>query len=203
MVQTNIKTRLTLPKSPRNTRQKARHEWKCANDERYEEALHTQIHPERTRSKRNGCGRTIHQRKNRTCGKRPMVQTPRKRKPGTKRRTETEPEIWTVQENCQNSTGTDQKHSRRHGPRRKGRGIRRHIRRKFYRHNGHTQNFLSDHDRFKDEIYAHLHFIVIKTVTGNKTVETKVLLDTGAEGLFMDRNYAEEHNIVLQKLPNL
>src|ERR1700678_2329109 len=44
--------------------------------------------------------------------------------------------------------------------------------------------------------------IVIKTVTGNKTVETKVLLDTGAEGLFMDRNYAEEHDIVLQKLPN-
>src|ERR1700678_2140819 len=44
--------------------------------------------------------------------------------------------------------------------------------------------------------------IVLKTVTGNKTVETKVLLDTGAEGLFMDRNYAEEHDIVLQKLPN-
>src|SRR5271155_3923395 len=44
--------------------------------------------------------------------------------------------------------------------------------------------------------------IVIKTVTGNKTVETKVLLDTGAEGLFMDKNYAEEHDIVLQKLPN-
>src|ERR1700677_457271 len=44
--------------------------------------------------------------------------------------------------------------------------------------------------------------IVIKTVTGNKTVETKVLLDTGAEGLFMDKNYAEKHDIVLQKLPN-
>src|SRR6202522_313530 len=44
--------------------------------------------------------------------------------------------------------------------------------------------------------------IVIKTVTGNKTVETKVLLDTGAEGLFMDRNYAEEHDILLKKLPN-
>src|ERR1700678_1032554 len=44
--------------------------------------------------------------------------------------------------------------------------------------------------------------IVIKTVTANKTVETKVLLDTGAEGLFMDRNYAEEHDIVLQKLLN-
>src|SRR6202522_2942815 len=44
--------------------------------------------------------------------------------------------------------------------------------------------------------------IVIKTVAGNKAVETKVLLDTGAEGLFMDRNYAEEHDIVLQKLPD-
>src|SRR5271168_2062439 len=44
--------------------------------------------------------------------------------------------------------------------------------------------------------------IVIKTVTGNKTVETKVLLDTGAEGLFMDKNYAEEHDIVLQQLMN-
>src|SRR5271168_54704 len=44
--------------------------------------------------------------------------------------------------------------------------------------------------------------IVTKTVTGNKTVETKVLLDTGAEGLFMDKNYTEEHDIVLQKLPN-
>src|ERR1700678_2878203 len=83
-----------------------------------------------------------------------MVQTPWKRKLGMKlRRTETEPEIWTVQENCQNSIGTDQEHSRRHGPRRKGRGIRRHIRRKFYRHNGHTQNFLSDYDQFKDEIH--------------------------------------------------
>src|ERR1700678_3747195 len=44
--------------------------------------------------------------------------------------------------------------------------------------------------------------IVIKTVTGNETIETKVLLDTRAEGLFMDKNYAEEHDIVLQKLPN-
>ena len=44
--------------------------------------------------------------------------------------------------------------------------------------------------------------IVIKTIEGNETIETKVLLDTGAEGLFIDRNYAEEHDIVLQKLPN-
>src|ERR1700678_4175840 len=45
--------------------------------------------------------------------------------------------------------------------------------------------------------------IILKTIRGNKTVKTKVLLDTGAEGLFMDRDYAEEHDIVLQKLPNL
>src|ERR1700675_4070475 len=44
--------------------------------------------------------------------------------------------------------------------------------------------------------------IVLKTIRGNKTIETKVLLDTGAEGLFMDKNYAEEHDVVLQKLPN-
>src|SRR6202522_1582779 len=44
--------------------------------------------------------------------------------------------------------------------------------------------------------------IVLKTIRENKTVETKVLLDTGAEGLFMDKNYAEEHDIVLQKLLN-
>src|ERR1700678_2958551 len=44
--------------------------------------------------------------------------------------------------------------------------------------------------------------IVLKTIRGNKPVETKVLLDTGAEGLFMDKNYAEEHDVVLQKLPN-
>src|ERR1700678_720691 len=84
-----------------------------------------------------------------------MVQTPWKRKFGTKpRRTETKPEIWTVQENCQNSTGTDQKHSRRHGLRRKGRDLRRHIRRRFYCHHEHAQNFLSNCDRLKDEIYA-------------------------------------------------
>jgi hypothetical protein len=44
--------------------------------------------------------------------------------------------------------------------------------------------------------------IIIKTITGNKTVEMKVLLDSGAEGLFMDRNYTEEHDVILQKLPN-
>src|ERR1700678_2876744 len=44
--------------------------------------------------------------------------------------------------------------------------------------------------------------IVVKTIRGNETVETKVLLDTGAEGLFMDKIYAEKHDIVLQKLPN-
>src|ERR1700678_4177697 len=87
-----------------------------------------------------------------------MVQTPWKGKLGTKpRRTETEPELWTVQEDCQNSTVTDQEHSRRHGPRRKGRGIRRHIRRKSHCHNEHAQNFFSDYDRFEDETYACLH----------------------------------------------
>src|ERR1700678_584682 len=45
--------------------------------------------------------------------------------------------------------------------------------------------------------------IVVKTITGNKTIETKVLLDTEAEELSMDKNYAEKHDIVLQKLPNL
>src|SRR5271168_5399030 len=30
--------------------------------------------------------------------------------------------------------------------------------------------------------------IVLKTIRGNETVETKVLLNTGAEGLFMDKN---------------
>src|ERR1700678_1876753 len=44
--------------------------------------------------------------------------------------------------------------------------------------------------------------IVVKTIRGNKTVETKVLLNTGAEGLLMDKNYAEEHDIILQKLLN-
>jgi hypothetical protein len=39
--------------------------------------------------------------------------------------------------------------------------------------------------------------IVIKTIRGNKTVQTKVLLDTGAERPFMDKNYAEKHNIIL------
>src|SRR5271155_3796010 len=44
--------------------------------------------------------------------------------------------------------------------------------------------------------------IKLKTIRGNETVETKVLLDTGAEGLFMDKNYAEKHDVVLQKLMN-
>src|SRR6202522_3158329 len=44
--------------------------------------------------------------------------------------------------------------------------------------------------------------IVLKTIRGNETIETKVLLDTGAEGLFMDKNYAKKHDVVLQKLPN-
>jgi hypothetical protein len=41
---------------------------------------------------------------------------------------------------------------------------------------------------------------MFKTIKGNKTIEMKVLLDTGAEGLFMDRNYADEHNIILHRV---
>jgi hypothetical protein len=44
--------------------------------------------------------------------------------------------------------------------------------------------------------------IVIKTITGNETIETKVLLNSGAEGLFIDKTYAEKHDVILQKLPN-
>src|ERR1700678_1298737 len=118
------------------------------------------------------------------------------------RRTETKPESWTVQEDCQNSASTDQKHSRRHGPWRKGRDIQDIF----------EENSIITMDTLRissvimtDSRMRSMHIsipIVIKTITGNKTVETKVLLDTGAEGLFMDRNYAEEHDIVLQKLPN-
>src|SRR5271168_738985 len=129
-----------------------------------------------------------------------MVQTPWKRKLGTKlRQTETEPEIWTVQENCQNSTGTDQKHSRRPGLRRKGRDI-------FEENSIVTMNTLRISSVIvTDSRTRPMHVsipIVVKTIRGNETVETKVLLDTGAEGLFMDKNYAEKHDIVLQKLSN-
>jgi hypothetical protein len=44
--------------------------------------------------------------------------------------------------------------------------------------------------------------IVLKTIRENEIIEMKVLLDSGAEGLFMDKNYAEEHDVMLQKLPN-
>ena len=39
-----------------------------------------------------------------------------------------------------------------------------------------------------------------KTTEGNKIVETPVLLDTGAGGIFMNRTYAKKHNIELYKL---
>src|SRR6202522_2034984 len=109
-----------------------------------------------------------------------MVQTPIKKKLGTKlRRTENEPEIWTVQEDCQNSTGTDQKHSRRHGPRRKGRGI-------LEENSIVTMNTLRISSVIMtDSRMRPMHIsipIVLKTIRGNETVETKVLLDTGAEG---------------------
>ena len=41
----------------------------------------------------------------------------------SKQRTETKPEFWTVQENCQNSTHSDQKPGCRHEPRRKGQDV--------------------------------------------------------------------------------
>ena len=39
-----------------------------------------------------------------------------------------------------------------------------------------------------------------KTTEGNKIVETPVLLDTGAGGIFMNKAYAKKHNIKLYKL---
>jgi hypothetical protein len=44
--------------------------------------------------------------------------------------------------------------------------------------------------------------ITCKTVKGNKTIVTKVLLDTGAGGLFLDKKYAAKHHIILHDLPN-
>ena len=39
-----------------------------------------------------------------------------------------------------------------------------------------------------------------KTTEGNKTVQTPVLLDTGAGGIFMNKSYAKKHNIKVYKL---
>ena len=39
-----------------------------------------------------------------------------------------------------------------------------------------------------------------KTETGNKIVETNILLDTGAGGMFMNQEYAKKHRIILHKL---
>src|ERR1700678_4008076 len=44
--------------------------------------------------------------------------------------------------------------------------------------------------------------ITCKTFGGNKTIVTKVLLDTGAGGLFLDKKYATKHHIILHDLPN-
>ena len=44
--------------------------------------------------------------------------------------------------------------------------------------------------------------IMSKTVRGNRTIVTKVLLNTGAGGLFLDKKYTDKHKIILQKLPN-
>src|SRR5271154_807324 len=42
--------------------------------------------------------------------------------------------------------------------------------------------------------------IECKTCYGNKTIETKLLLDTGAGGLFMNKSYAQKHHIQLYAL---
>ena len=42
--------------------------------------------------------------------------------------------------------------------------------------------------------------ITCKTEKGNKIVETTILLDTGAGGMFMQRDYAKKHGVVLHKL---
>ena len=39
-----------------------------------------------------------------------------------------------------------------------------------------------------------------KTMEGKKIVETPVLLDTGAGGIFMNKAYTKKHNIELYKL---
>ena len=40
-----------------------------------------------------------------------------------------------------------------------------------------------------------------KTTERNKIVDTPVLLDTGAAGNFMNKSYAQQHDILLYKLP--
>ena len=42
--------------------------------------------------------------------------------------------------------------------------------------------------------------IVCKTTKGNKTVETKILLDSGAGGVFMNPSFARKHDILLYLL---
>ena len=42
--------------------------------------------------------------------------------------------------------------------------------------------------------------ITCKTEKGNKIVETTILLDTGAGGMFMHRDYAKKHGVIPHKL---
>jgi len=42
--------------------------------------------------------------------------------------------------------------------------------------------------------------IMCKTTRENKTVEARILLDTGAGGLFMNSAYAKKHNFLLYPL---
>ena len=39
-----------------------------------------------------------------------------------------------------------------------------------------------------------------KTEIGNKIVETNILLDTGAGGMFMNQEYVKKHRVILHKL---
>src|SRR5271168_5094994 len=92
-----------------------------------------------------------------------------------KERTETESELWRVQENRQNRTSPDSKSDRRHGARRKGEVIQRFCRRGFLDERPTTT---LDTLRISSVLVAdmgsksmHLSIpITCKTVGGNKTV---------------------------------
>ena len=43
--------------------------------------------------------------------------------------------------------------------------------------------------------------ITCKTTQGNKIVNTRILLNSGAGGTFMHRSFAKKHHILLHKLP--
>ena len=45
-----------------------------------------------------------------------------------------------------------------------------------------------------------VNFPIKNAKRGNKIVETNILLDTGAGGMFINQEYAKKHGIVLHKL---